>query len=148
MEIQNENLLATMPQSVNASFVHPISCNNQLTLHATEEDPFTTINPSGAGEAFREHRGDLLIAITDPLVLANYFYSKRIISREKLNEIMLISLTDSKKNFILLDAIEARIRTNPSDFLTVLDVLGRDLLLCCFAERLRNSYCEFTQVKQ
>ena len=110
---------------------------------ATNEDCLTSINPSEAGEAFREHRGDLLIAIIDPLILANSLYSKLIISRETLDEIMLVSLTNSKKNFILLDAVEARIRTNPSDFLTMIAVLGRDPHFCVYAERLKNSYCEY-----
>ena len=109
----------------------------------TDEDSLTSINPSEAGEAFREHRDDLLIAITEPLILANSLYSKWIISRETLDEMMLVSLTNSKKNFILLDAVEARIRTNPSDFLTILAVLGHDPHLCVYAERLKNSYCEY-----
>ena len=113
------------------------------TLPATDGVFLSSINRSEAGEAFREHRDDLLIAITESLITANSLYSKRIISRQTLDEIMLVSLTNSKKNFILLDAIEARIRTNPSDFLTVLAVLGRDPHLCVFAERLKNSYCEY-----
>ena len=104
-------------------------------LHADAQ-----LDPEATGEAFREHRADLLIAVSDPLILANSLYSKRIISRETLDQTLLPSLTISNKNFILLDAIEARIRTHPSDFLTLLTILDQDACLCIFAERLRNSY--------
>ena len=98
------------------------------------------LDPEATGEAFQEHRADLLIAISDPLILANSLYSKRIISRETLDQTLLPSLTVSNKNFILLDAIEARFRTHPSDFLTLLTILDHDAHLCIFAEGLRNSY--------
>ena len=120
-----------------------VAVSESLTqASTTDEGSLTSINPSEAGEAFREHRDDLLIAITEPDILANSLYSKKIISKETLDEMMLVSLTNGKKNIILLNAVEARIRTNPSDFLTVLAVLSRYPHLCVFAEGLRNSYCE------
>ena len=108
-------------------------------------DSSTSINPEGAGEAFREHRDDLLIAITDTPVLANRLYSHKIICWETKDRIMLPSLTGSEKNFILLDAVESRIRTNPSDFFNVLTILDREPHLCVFAERILNSYCELLE---
>ena len=101
-----------------------------------------SIQAEEAGEAFREHRAALLVAVTDPLILANSLYSKRVISRDILEQIKLPSSTDSAKNFILLDAIEARIRTYSSDFLALLAILGSDTQLCVYAEKLRNSYSE------
>lgn len=98
------------------------------------------IDKESAGEAFREHRADLLTAIVDPLILANHLYSKRIISRETLDRVTVPVLTTSERTFILLDATEVRIRTHPTDFVTLLAVLGHDSCLCIFAERLRHSY--------
>ena len=112
---------------------------------SSDEDFLSSINPSEAGDAFRKYRDDLLIAISEPLILANSLYSKWIISQETLDKMMLISLTFREKNFILLNAVEARIRTNPHDFLIVIAVLGRYPHLCVFAEGLRNSYCEFNR---
>ena len=99
------------------------------------------IDREAAGEAFRQHRADLLIAAIDTLILANCLYSKRIISHETLEHAELLTLTSSKRNVHLFDAIEARIRTNPDDFLTLLDVLDSDPQLHVFAERIWNSYC-------
>ena len=105
----------------------------------SDADVVARIDKESAGEAFREHRDDLLRAVVEPLVLANHLYSKRIISWETLDEIK-AEQTTSKKTFALLDATEARIRTHPTDFLTLLAVLGQDSCLGIFAERLRHSY--------
>ncbi|MCG8621877.1 MAG: hypothetical protein MJE68_07765 [Proteobacteria bacterium] len=98
------------------------------------------IDKESAGEAFREHRADLLTAIVDPLILANHLYSKKIMSRETLDRVMVPVSTRSEKTLILLDAIEMRIRAHPTDFVTLLTIFGRDSCLCIFAERLRHSY--------
>ena len=108
---------------------------------AGHEYCLTSINPEEAGEAFREYRGVLLEAITDPLRLANYLYAKKIISKGALEHISSL-LTKCEKNFNLLDAVESRIRTHPSDFLTLLAILENDSHLCVFAEGIKNSYCE------
>ena len=103
--------------------------------------PGTTIDPLKAGEAFKKHRHDLLIAVTDPLVLANHLYTRDIISREILSRVQALGLTTSDKNVILFDAIESRLRTHPSDFCTLLSVLSSpDSHLRAFAEKIRNSY--------
>ena len=102
-------------------------------------DVVAGIDKESAGEAFREHRADLLTAVVEPLVLANHLYAKRIISWETLDRIKAV-LSISEKTLALLDATEARIRTHPTDFLTLLAVLGQDSCLCIFAERLRHSY--------
>ena len=120
---------------------HPKST---VALPSTRDPTLTeSIRAEEAGEAFREHRAVLLEAVVDPLILANSLYSKKIISRETLKQIMELSLTFSNKNVILLDAVEARIRTHPCDFLPLLAILGNDAHLCVYAEGLRNSYCEY-----
>ena len=120
----------------------PAAPSSTLALPSTGGQDLTLIRAEEAGEAFREHRAALLVAVTDPLILANSLYSKRVISRDILEQIKLPSSTDSAKNFILLDAIEARIRTCSSDFLALLAILESDAQLCVFAEDLRNSYSE------
>ena len=115
--------------------------NHPKSLPSTS-DSSPLIKAEEASEAFRECRADLLVAIVDPLILANHLYSKKIISRETLEQIMELSLTISNKNIILLNAVEARIRTHPSDFFVLLAILRSDAHLCVHAEGLQNSYCE------
>ena len=118
----------------------------QSVTQSPSESTLITVDAHRAGEAFRQHRGDLLIAVTDPLILANSLYSRRMISRETLSRVQLPTLTNSEKNVILFDAIEDRIRTHPSDFLILLAILGGDSHLCIFAEGIRNSYCKCSTI--
>ena len=67
-------------------------------------------------------------------------YSNDVIPEATKNRVVVPSLTKEEKNMALLDAIEARIRTNPSDFWTLVTVLGKDIVLCTFATRLRETY--------
>ena len=124
----------------------PQSCHNHpMALPNTGvQDPILaeSIRTEEAGEAFREHRADLLVAVTDPLILANSLYSSRIISREALDRVKLPTLTSTEKNMETLDAIESRIKTNPSSFCTVLNILSSDAQLHMFAEQIRLSYGE------
>ena len=126
----------------------PTVVSTQSVTQSSSESTSITVDVDAhrAGEAFRQHRGDLLIAVTDPLILANSLYSRRIISRETLSEVRLPTLTDGTKNVILFDAVEDRIRTHPSDFLILLAILGRDSQLCIFAEGIRNSYCKCSTI--
>ena len=132
--------LTTPRQATSLPVAHP---NSTVAFPNARDTTLTeSIRAEEAGEAFREHRADL-IAVADPLILANSLYSKRIISRETLEQVKVQSFTVSDKNFILLEAVEARIRTHPSDFLILLAILGNDAHLCVYAEGLRNSYCEY-----
>ena len=129
----------------------PQSCHNHpMALPDTEvQDPILakSIRAEEAGEAFREHRADLLVAVTDPLILANSLYSSRIISQETLDRVQLPTLTPRSGNVGLFDAIESRIKTNPSDFCTILDIFSSDSQLHIFAERLQRSYRECYRIK-
>jgi hypothetical protein len=155
---QTVNLLSPTLTTISTTVSTPLSCVVATTSVApsstsaspsTRDQDLTLIRAEEAGEAFREHRAGLLVAVTDPLILANSLYSKRIISRDILEQVKLLSSTVSDKNFILLDAIEARIRTCSSDFLTLLAILESDAHLCVYAEELRNSYSEllFFEIK-
>ena len=140
---QTPTIVTQLPTTMHRLLVSRPS--SHVLAHASPSvviDFSTSIDPGEAGEAFREHRDDLLIAITDTHIQANRLYSHKIICCETKDRMMLPSLTGSEKNFILLDAVESRIRTHPSDFLTLLTILGREPHLCVFAERIKNSYCE------
>ena len=115
---------------------------SNMKFPTIDRNPSCSIDSEIAAEAFREQRGDLLVAVTDPLILANQLYSRRIISRETLDRIKLLTLTTSEKTIELFDAIESAIRTHPgSSFLTLIEAFNmQDCQLCIFAERLKNSY--------
>ena len=165
---EKEGLLSTiLPQSMNSSFL-PTSTSatsttvsampHQATSHSLPLVPnfhsnhpkalpnianLKSISADKASEAFRKHRADLLVAVTDPLILANSLYSYSIISRETLNRVKLLTLTPAEKNMEIFDAIEAQIKTNPSSFVTLLDILNDDSQLCIIAGQLQQSYREF-----
>ena len=80
--------------------------------------------------------------IVEPLMLTNDLYSNDVIPEGAKDRVILPSLTKQEKNMALLDAIEARIQTNPSDFRTLVTVLGKDAVLCTFATKLRETYCK------
>ena len=153
LSTEMESLQNTVsPQAVNSS-----SCTLASTL-TTSAPPVTTlalpcsrgqncllteaIRAEEASEAFREHRATLLVAVMDPLILANILYAKRIISKGILDQIRFKAHTPAEKNMTIFDAIEARIRTNPPDFNVVLDILSGDPQLCMFAGLLHQSYGE------
>ena len=95
--------------------------------------------------AFRDHRATLLVALTVSgiHVLANSLCSVGLISREQLEHVQLLALTPNERKVHLFDAVEARLRTNPKDFLTFLDVLNSDCNsegLYIFANSIWTSY--------
>ena len=104
---------------------------------------------AAAGEALRKCRWFLHEGIADPEGLASSHYSENIICRETLDEVKLDNTT-RKKNLILLDVVESRLRTNPSDFSKFCAILGSDPHLSVFAVKLEKYYTEilFEQVGQ
>ena len=99
-----------------------------------------SLKGKAAGEAFQKYRDDLRIAVTDPHILASSLYSNSIISRETLDRVELQTLTCAEKNMAMFDAIEARIKTNPSSFVTLLGILNSDSQLQIFAGHLQQCY--------
>ena len=99
--------------------------------------------------ALRKCRRFLHEGIADPEGLASSLYSENIICRETLDEVKLDNTT-RRKNSILLDAVESRLRTNPSDFSTFSAILSNDPHLSVFADKLEKYYTEilFEQVGQ
>ena len=80
------------------------------------------------------------MAVTDIHILANSLYSRGLISREQLEHAQLPALTPSERKVHLFDAIEARLRSKPEVFHTLLDVFKGDPLLQIFVGRIQNSY--------
>ena len=101
-----------------------------------------------AVDVFQSYRNTLNDAITndDILRLANALYSKGIISRENLDHALLTGVVATKKKVHLFDAIEARIRSHSSDFLTVLDILYGDSVHRDITMRIWESYEEVCAV--
>ena len=104
------------------------------------EDPDLPRVTFPAGDAFREHRDTLLTAVTDVHILANSLYSKGLISREQLEHAQLPALTPNERKVKLFDAVEARLRSNPGDIDTLLDILDDDPLLQIFSKKIKSSY--------
>lgn len=118
----------------NIKFYHHI---NRPESTETNADP----KCATAGEALRKCRQILHEGIADPEGLASRLYSKNIICRETLDEVGLNNTT-RKKNLILLDAIESRLRVNPSDFSKFTAVLSNYRHLCLFAYKLLKCHSE------
>ena len=86
--------------------------------------------------------GRLVEAIQDPLVLASELYSKGIIPEAVVSKVLPgTGLTDCEKNAIVLRAVSSRLRTFPSDFEQLLDVLEKSSALSRdHAVQLRQAY--------
>ena len=113
-----------------------------LLHYVVSPSSIAIVNRDAAFQALKGHRGDLMVAILDNhcLELASHLYAKDIIPRATVSTVSVVAKTKEEKNMALLDAIEARVLTNPSDFNALLDVLEADTVLHIFASRLRNSY--------
>ena len=100
------------------------------------------VNADKAVDVFQSYRDSLNDAITSDgiLRLANALYSKGIISRENLDHAMLIGVLPTEKKVHLFDAIEARIRSHPEDFITFLNILYSDTVYSDLAEKIWEDY--------
>ena len=100
------------------------------------------VDPDIAADAFQGYRDTLATAITQDDIpqLANSLYSKNIISKNNRDYAVMVGILPSEKMVHLLDASEARIRSNPSDFLTVLDILNSEPVFRIHAERIWEKY--------
>ena len=118
---------------------HNYTCIIKYRRQSTEanEDPKYAV----AGEALRKFRHIFHEGIADPEGLANSLYSENIIHRETLEEVELNNTT-RKKNLILFDAVESRLRANPSDFSKFSAVLSNDPHLRVFADILEKHHSE------
>ncbi len=84
-----------------------------------------------------------MTGIAEPLQLSDKLYSNDIISQETNDRVFLPVHTTTEKNRVLLDAIEARLKINPSDFWTLVATLEEDTVLKTLAGRLRSTYRKY-----
>ena len=81
--------------------------------------------------------------IVEPLRLADTLYSRDIISQETNDRVFLPHLTLTEKSKVLLDAIEDRLMTNPSDFWAVVATLEADIALKTIGVQLTCAYGKY-----
>ena len=88
-------------------------------------------------QAFQRHRHDLAMVIEH---LLNYMTCKDLLPESTKERVQLPSLSRMERSVVVLDAIEARIMSNPGIFHTFITVLQKDSVLQRFAGSLIESY--------
>lgn len=104
-----------------------------------EADDFDTLV---AARAFERHRRDLVPLAGSAINLLQYLTSKGLIPEATTRRILVAGLSTVDRSGAILDAIEARIRSNPGMFHALVSLLQRDYKLQHFAGRLMDSYRE------
>ena len=94
-------------------------------------------NPS---DVFRKHFAKLARSIQDPDGLALELYSEKMITRAVRDNAVMTTLTKQQKSTVLLQAIESKLETDPSDFTTLITVLQSDPTLMSLATRMIQMY--------
>ncbi len=110
--------------------------------HSSSTQPSVPVSPAAAVHTFRRCRGDLLSAITDPLLLANKLYSEGVISREICDQVLYLNATPTEKIMRLFNAIEARLATHPSEFTTLVTILDDVFGQRDMARKLKEMCCK------
>ena len=96
---------------------------------------------------FQEYYADLLKSIGDPTSLAAELYSAGLLSREtRINISVDLTLVDSQKVSVLLDAIETAIRLNPSNYHKFVEALEKDSSMQHLCGKLRSTCGECDNV--
>ena len=91
-------------------------------------------------DVFQEYFAELAESIQDPDGLALKLYSKKMITRAVREDTLVAMLSKQRKSTILLQAIESKLRTDPSDFTTLIAVLQSDPTLMSLATRMGQMY--------
>ena len=99
------------------------------------------LDHSAVCEAFRVHRDALLAAVTDVLAIVTNLSLNGLVSPEQQLGILQLGLhgTGEDKTH-LFEVVQTRIKTNPDDFPTLLDVLYCEPHLRVLSERIWSSY--------
>ena len=101
------------------------------------------MNPAVAIEAFRIQRELLCESICHCLpLITDQLYSTFMISRDARERACNSCLTIHERTGILLDCVEARLETVPSDFAKFIEILKSDRYLQPLAENVIKSYRE------
>lgn len=95
--------------------------------------------------AFQSQRADLLEAIWACLtILANKLLAKFIINRDVLEKACNDRYESARdRGVYLLDRMQDRITTVPSDFITIVDILKSEPTLTILAGQIVDSYSEY-----
>ena len=101
------------------------------------------INPTAALNSFRCQRKRMLNPVCQTLTsLANSLLASFIIPEDVYQRVSNSSQAALERSVTLLDCIEARISSVPSDFKKVVQILQSDSFLQTLADGLVQSYCE------
>ena len=102
------------------------------------------INSTAALNSFRCQRTHMLNLVHPTLTsLANSLLTSFIIPEEVYHRVSNPNQTPLERSVTLLDCIEARISSVPSDFKKVVQILQSDSFLQTLADGLVQSYCEY-----
>jgi len=91
---------------------------------------------------FKRHYSVLQSAIQSPGTLAGILYANGIIDEDVRDRAQLPSITGSKSNQILLNAVEQAIKTEPQNFHKFLDILTDEPTTELLSSRLLECYSE------
>ena len=97
---------------------------------------------SREAEVFRQHYDQLVIAIQNPESLADRLFSRKVIGRDPLQKMQLVSLTKTKKSREVLLAVLDQLVVNPCKFSEVVEALQSDSTLESAVEKLQSVYCK------
>ena len=102
----------------------------------------SSVGPLAACWVFRRYRATLFKAVTehDILPLANFVYSRGMISNKSLEHAGMTTLTPSERKIHLFNAIQAGIKSKPQEFLSLLDYLHSEMVFCDHALELWRRY--------
>ena len=109
----------------------------------SETDSREDFDGTAASQAFLRHRHDLVAVVGSALV--NHLATKELVPESTTRRILIPGLSHTERNSAIVDAIEARIHTNPRVFHALVSLLQGDIMLQTFARRLMDSYRKSTQ---
>ena len=101
--------------------------------------------PTPQAQAFKETMGMLLLGLQNPDVLAIRLYSADLISTSTRNEVLVSSLSNDRKNIILLQAVEAQIQVSPKRLDDFIAILSSEPAMSTLAELLKATYLDLVQ---
>ena len=127
-------------------FPHHCTFNMLLQFHSflsSSTQLPDTIDPAVAVVAFQSQRDVLLEAICSCLTtLANKLLAKFVITSETLEKACNERNGSVERAVYLLSCVQKRIKTEPADFIKVVDILESEPTLTRHARLLVDSYCK------
>ena len=103
-------------------------------------DGDSQINALAAHQAFKKHRADIMNTGDAAVQFFGQLLTKDVIPEATKTRVVFSGLSKSEKYVALVDAIEARIVTNPAVFQTMVTLLQSDPVMHTFGTKLMDSY--------